>query len=364
MRQILVSTACILMFLAPTWNIAADIYTVAGSGAKGYSKSAVAALQAELADPFGITRGPDGLLYFCEFNGHVVRRINSTGNLEIVAGTPGVAGYEGDGGDPTKAKLNLPHEIRFDAQGDLYISDMSNHVIRKVNMKSNRIETYAGTGVKGFTGDNGPANQARFNDPISIQFDASGDLWICDIGNQRLRVVDSKTQIVKTICGNGEKSSFGSQAVLANSTPLKGPRTIDFDAKGMGWLALREGNQVYRIDTANKTLTLVAGTGESGDAGDGGSALSAKLKGPKGIAVSPDGKHVYLADTENHKIRRIDTASGTIDLVAGTGKKHDGPDGSPTECGLARPHGVYLDANGTLYIGDSENHRVRAMLIK
>jgi DNA-binding beta-propeller fold protein YncE len=355
----LIAIFLLVSLLPCVW--AGEVYTVAGNGDKGYSGNLISPLEAELAEPFGIVRGPDGLMYFCEFNGHVIRRINANGQLEIIAGTPGLPGYTGDGGSAVDATLNLPHEIRFDTRGNLFVSDMANHVIRKIDKATQRIETIAGTGKKGFSGDGGPGVHAQLNDPISIQFDSDSNLWICDIGNHRLRVIDFKTGRIRTVCGNGEKDSFGAQGLLSPSTPLKGPRTIDFDASGTGWLALREGNQVYRIEVPEQRLVLVAGTGESGDQGDDGPAIEAKLNGPKGISVSKDGKSVYLADTENHVIRRIDVANGTIHHVVGTGQKHDGPDGPASECSLARPHGVFLDSDGTLYIGDSENHRIRAL---
>ncbi|MCW5559406.1 MAG: hypothetical protein KIT22_16455, partial [Verrucomicrobiae bacterium] len=143
-------------------------------------------------------------------------------------------------------------------------------------------------------------------------------------------------------------------------TPLNGPRALDFDAQGNLWLATREGNQVFRLDLAAGIIRHMAGTGAKGFTGNGGPALQATLSGPKGIAVGPDGD-VYLADTESHSIRKLNLRRGTLERVVGTGEKGDGPDGDPATCRLARPHGIWLDPDGTLWIGDSENHRIRRL---
>jgi len=182
-------------------------------------------------------------------------------------------------------------------------------------------------------------------------------LIICDIGNNRLRVVEPVTGIIRTFAGNGERglTPDGARFDLA---PLNGPRTLDFDRAGNLWLALREGNQVFKLDLAAGTIHHVAGTGAKGFTGNGGPAREATLSGPKGMAVAPDG-NVYIADTENHCIRLIDLKSGRLELVAGTAVKADGPEGDPLKCGLARPHGIFVDADGVIYIGDSDNQRIR-----
>ena len=326
---------------------------VAGTGEKGFDPPGKRATRTQLADPFGIVRGPDGLLYICEFTGHCVRRLEKDGTLTTIAGIPGKAGFAGDGGPATEATLNKPHEIRFDSAGDLFISDMTNHVVRKVDMKSGTISTYAGTGgQKGFAGDGGPATEARFHNPISIQFDGKDNLYICDINNHRVRVVDPGTRKVRTFAGNGKKE-MPEDGARFDGAPLKDPRTLDFDAAGDLWVVLRAGNAVYRLDLGKGTLHHVAGTGKKGFTGNGGPATMATLSGPKGIAIAPNG-NVYLADTESHSVRMIDLSKEepTMELVIGTGKK------GPSLNQLARPHGVFIDKDGSLFIGDSENHRV------
>jgi len=252
----------------------------------------------------------------------------------------------------------MPHEIQFDSRGDLYIAERDNHTIRKVDRASGIISTVAGTGVAGFSGDGGPAAKAQLRQPHSIVFDRDGALLICDIGNHRIRRVRLDTGVIDTYAGTGDAAATPDGAPLAG-TPLRGPRTMALAANGDLYLALREGNAIYRIDAALRTLHHVAGSGESGYAGDGGPARTAKLGGPKGLALAADGS-LYVADTENHAIRRIDTRTGLITTVLGTGTRGDGPDGDPRACALARPHGVFV-AGSTLYVSDSEAHRIRTV---
>jgi streptogramin lyase len=303
-------------------------------------------------------RGPDGDIWFCEYTGQRVRKIHSNGTLETIVGT-GQKGYSGDRGAALEATMNLPHEIRFDSTGDLYIVDMQNHAIRKVELATMRITTIAGTGSPGYSGDGGPAIEAQFKQPHSIQFGPDGDLYVCDIGNHAIRRIDIKTQRISTYAGTGVPGPTPDEAPL-RATPLNGPRSIDFDQQGDLWLATREGNQVFRIDRKQGRYEHVAGTGQNGLAGDGGPAKLAKLKGPKGIALDNQGG-VWLADTESHCVRRIDTNTGLIERIAGTGIQGDGPVGDPLECKLARLHGIYVDRDGSILIGDSQAHRIRRL---
>lgn len=343
-----------LILLAAAAAFAADwkIETIAGTGVKGYSDT-------QLNNPYGLAIGPDGALYICDIDNHVIRRLDlKTRKLTTVAGTTKM-GYAGDGGPALKAEMNQPYEIRFDKAGNMYFVEMKNHVVRKVDKKTGIITTIAGTGKPGFSGDGGPANAAMLNQPHSIQFDPAGGLLICDIFNHRIRRVDLKTGIIETWAGTGEKKPTPDGAPL-KGTPLNGPRAIDVDPAGNLYLALREGNTVYRIDWKAKTLHHIGGTGEKGFTGNGGPAKQAKLNGPKGISWSPDGG-VYLADTESHTIRRIDLKTGIIATPAGTGERGDGPETSPAECKMARPHGIFIDKKGVVYIADSEAHRIRKL---
>ncbi|MCB1225569.1 MAG: hypothetical protein KDK99_07150, partial [Verrucomicrobiales bacterium] len=257
------------------------------------------------------------------------------------------------------ATFNLPHEIRFDAQGNYYLTDMKNHVIRRVDGKTGRISTFAGTGEAGYGGDGGPATQAQLKQPHSLAFGPDGALYICDIGNHVIRRVDMQSGVISTFSGTGKPGPTPDGAAIAG-TPINGPRSMDFDADGNLWLCTREGNQVFRMDLKEGRIHHVAGTGEKGFSGHGGPAKQAKLSGPKGISVAADG-NVWLADCESHSIRMIDMKTGNIELIAGTGEKGDGPVGDPLSCRMARPHGVYADADGSVLVGDSEAHHVRVL---
>ena len=338
---------------------AAKTETLAGTGVSGAAGDGGPAVEAQVGNPYGLTLGPDGALYVCEIDTERVRRIDmADGSISTVAGT-GEIGYSGDGGPAREAKLNDPYEIRFDADGNMYFVEMLNAIVRRVDARTGAISTVAGTGERGFSGDGGPAVEATFNRPHSIALDGKGSLYIADIGNHRIRRVDLSTGIASSFAGTGERAPTPDGAPVAG-TPLNGPRALAFAPNGDMYIALREGNAVYRLDMKAMTLHHVAGTGEKGYTGDGGPASEATLAGPKGIEVGPDSA-VYLADTENHAIRRIDLKTGTISTVAGDGSRHDGPDGDPLKCGLDRPHGVYVDTAGNVYIGDSENHRVRVV---
>jgi sugar lactone lactonase YvrE len=331
--------------------VALSVSTILGTGTPGFSEQ-------QVNNPYGMAIGPDGALYFCDLDNQRIRRLDlRTKRVTTVAGT-GRKGYSGDGGPALEASLAMPHEIRFDAAGDLFIAERDNHVIRKVNRRTGVISTIAGTGQPGCSGDGGPATSAELRSPHSIAFDARGRLLICDIGNRRIRRVEPMGGIIDTYAGTGERGATPDGAPLAG-TPLDGPRTLAMDREGNLYLALREGNAIYRIDAATSRLHHVAGTGETGYSGDLGPARRAKLAGPKGLALE-DGS-LYVADTENHAIRRIDLTTGLIHTVLGTGERGDGPESDPRRCRLSRPHALIADGRGHVYVADSEAHRIRVL---
>jgi DNA-binding beta-propeller fold protein YncE len=328
----------------------ARVSTLIGTGSPGYSDH-------EVNNPYGIVIGPDGALYFCDLDNQRIRRLDlKTRRTTTIAGS-GEKGYSGDGGPATAASLNMPHEIRFDARGNFYIAERDNHVVRKVDGRTGVISTVAGTGVAGFSGDGGPAARAQLRQPHSLVVDPAGRLLICDIGNHRVRQVDLSIGIIDTYAGTGERAATPDGAPR-KGTPLNGPRTMAFDRGGDLYLALREGNAIYRIAPKTATIHHVAGTGVQGYSGDGGPARAATLAGPKGLACAAGA--LYVADTENHVIRRIGIGSGIITTVLGDGRRGDGPESDPLGCRLSRPHAVFVDA-GVLYVADSEAHRIRVL---
>ena len=342
-----------LIVLLPSRVVAAkpSVSTLIGTGAPGHSDRHV-------NNPYGLVIGPDRALYFCDLDNQRIRRLDLRTHRTTTVAGDGQKGYRGDGGLATEASLNLPHEIQFDSNRNLYIAERDNHVVRRVDAKTAIISTLAGTGLAGFSGDGGPATQAQLRQPHSIAVDPKGRLLICDVGNHRIRQVDLSSGTIETYGGTGERQPTPDGARV-KGTPLNGPRTMVFDRGGNLYLALREGNAIYRITPKTLTIHHLAGTGEQGYSGDGGPASLAKLAGPKGLAYARGA--LYVADTENHVIRQIDVKTGIIATVLGTGQRGDGPDPDPLRCALSRPHGVLVDATGALYVSDSEAHRIRVV---
>ncbi len=348
-------------FVASSTAEAGDIRTVAGTGKITDGGDSGPALKTNIGNPFGVEEGPGGAIYITEVSNHRVRKLDlKTGELTTVAGT-GRKGYSGDGGPATEADLNEPYEVRFDQAGNMYFVEMQNAVVRRVDAKTGIITTIAGTGKPGYGGDGGPATKAQFRQPHSIALDGRGGMYIADIANHRIRRVDLNTGKVDTIAGTGERK-LPTSGKAALGQPILGPRALTIDGDTM-WIALREGNSIWKLNLADGILHHVSGTGAKGFTGDGGPAATATFSGPKGIAVAPDGK-VVVVDTENQAIRRIDPTAGTIETIAGVGPQGRGYNGDnqpATQAHMARPHGICVAKDGTVYIGDSENHRVRAL---
>ena len=350
----------LLVLLTPVAVPAADwtISTFAGTGVPGSTGDGGPATAAQVNDPYGLVRGPDGALWFCEHSGNRIRRIAPDGTITTIAGT-GLKGYTGDGGPARDATFNLPHELRFDKSGNIFVADMNNQVVRRIDARTRIITTFAGTGKKGYTGDGGPAAQATLDSPHSIQFGPDGTLYICDVANHVIRAVDPHTGLIRTLAGTGKPGPTPDGAPISG-TPLNNPRSLDVDRDGNLWLVTREGNQVLKLDLKARVIRHIAGTGAAGFTGNGGPAKLATLSGPKGIALDAAG-NAWLADTESHTVRMINATTGHIELIAGTGAKGDGPDGDPLTCAMNRPHGVFVDTDGSVFIGDSEAQRIRVL---
>ena len=332
----------------------ARIELLAGGGTGG---DGAAAKSARLTEPFGVARDAAGNLYIIEMSGNRLRKIDSAGLIHTVAGT----GEKADGGDDgpgLAAKLNGPHHLLTAREGGpVYIADTWNNRVRIVDPVSGIIRTLAGTGDKAFGGDGGPARAASFSGIFCLDLDRAGSrLYVADLGNRRVRMVNLQDGVVSTVAGNGEKG-VPVDGTDARSAPLFDPRAVAVDSVGNVYIVER-GGHALRVVGADGKIRTVAGNGSKGSGGDGGPALAAQLNGPKHLTVDRDDS-VLIVDTENHAIRRYEPRDGRITRLIGNGTLGSGGLGGPPEqVQLARPHGVYVDRDGALLVSDSDNHRI------
>ena len=257
----------------------------------------------------------------------------------------------------TTVPLILPSAIVFDAQGNLYLAETASHVIRKVD-PTGIITTIAGTGTQGFSGDNGPATAAQLDSPQGLALDPSNNLYIADTHNHCIRKITATTGIITTIAGTGSTPGFSGDASLATSAHLDLPTALAIDPTRNLYITDTQNHRVRKITVTTGIITTITGTGIQGFSGDNGPATAATIDSPTGLAVDAPG-NLYLADTHNHRIRRIDAATGTITTIAGTTPGFSGDNASASTASLALPHGLTIDATGNIYIADTANHRIR-----
>jgi sugar lactone lactonase YvrE len=338
------------------------VATVAGTGMVGYMEDGSPAAAATLANPSGITYDANGNLYVADAQNHVVREVSSAGIITTIAGT-GVEGYGGDGAAATAAFLDTPTGVAVDSTGNLYIADSHNHRVRKVSVGT--ITTIAGTGSPGFAGDGAAATAAQLWLPVAVAVDAGGNLYIADSNNQRIRKVTGN--IIRTIAGNGEELYAGDGAA-ATSAALDTPTGVAVDASGNVYIADRHNQRVRRIAAADGTISTIAGSGTasfSGSfSGDGATATSATLAKPSGVSVDAAG-NIYIADTGNQRIRQVGgdrsgSGGSAIVTVIGSGQQGYGGDGTAANVNLNAPKAVASDADGNLVISDTLNQRIRS----
>jgi myo-inositol-hexaphosphate 3-phosphohydrolase/streptogramin lyase len=333
------------------------ISTVVGTGGvSGFSGDGGPATSARLRAPRVVEADANGNLYITDTENHRVRKVDSTGKITTIAGT-GTAGYSGDNGPATSAMLDNPHGVAVDAAGNVYIADSPNQRIRKVSPTTGIITTVAGTGSSGYNGDNIAATTARLNYPKGVEIGPDGALYIGDANNHRIRRVDLSTGIITTVAGTGSAGSTGDGGP-ATSARLNTPRNVAFGPDGDLYIADDSNFKVRRVDSVTKTITTVAGTGSAGFSGDGGAATSARMNRVRDVAVDSAG-NVYIADELNNRIRWVDT-SGIMRTFAGTGSGSFSGDGGPaTSAGIRGPRGVAVDPQGRVLIGDTGNHAIR-----
>ena len=306
--------------------------------------------------PSAIAYDSQGNLYIAETANHVVRKVDPAGHITTVAGT-GVQGYEGDNEAATSALLDSPQGIAVDA-ANLYIADTHNHRIREVDLASGIIRTIAGNSTAGSAGDNGLAASATLDRPVAIALDGEGDLFIADAASHRIRKIDAVTKNITTVAGAGTQGYEGDNA-QAISALLDSPQGLAVDANGNLYLADTHNQRVRRIDALTGTITTVAGNGVFGYAGDSSAAPSARLALPQGLSVDAAG-NLYFADRANHRVRRVDAISGIITTVAGDGTQGFSGDGAaPASAALDNPRSTAVSPSGLVTIADSGNQRVR-----
>ena len=328
----------------PTTNI---ITTVAGNGNLAYSGDGGPATNASISFPHGIAIDASGNLFIADYNLSCVRKVDTNGIITTVAGR-GIYGSSGDGGAATNAKLEYPSGVAIDASGNLFISDYNDRRVRKVDTNG-IITTVAGMGIYGSSGDGGAATNAMLKYPSGVAIEASGNLFITDYNDGRVRKVNTNG-IITTVAGGG--SSFGDGGAATNAY-LNNPNGAAVDASGNLFIADVGNHRVRRVD-ANGIITTVAGNGSLGFSGDGGQATNACLWNPDGVVLDPVG-NLFIADWLNYRIRKVDT-NGIITTVAGGGSSLG--DGGAATNGAITPYGVALDSAGNLFIADSGSCRV------
>ena len=344
--------ASVVLALSTTGARADKLVRVVGGGTQ---ENNCPATDAKLMDPFGIDFDKAGNFYLVELKGERVLKVDPKGHFTILAGT-GAKGNSGDGGPARQATFNGMHSLAVTPDGTIYVADTLNHRVRKIDPKG-IITAFAGTGKKASTGIGGPALQADLGGIYCLAFDADfSKLYLTDLDNRRIHVVDMKTGILHHVAGNGKKG-VPLDGADAKASPLVDPRAACVDRKGNVYILERSGHALRVVDADGKIRT-VAGTGKPGNSGDDGDALKATLNGPKHLCIDFD-DNVLIADSANHVIRRYTPKNGKIVRLAGTGKQGDSKDGGdPLHVSLNEPHGVYVHPNGTHYIVDSLNHRV------
>jgi sugar lactone lactonase YvrE len=335
------------------------VTTVVGNGTPGPPGDGGPATAAAVNLPRAVAVDADGNLFVTDTYNNRIRRVDPDGRITTVAGN-GVGGYSGDGGPAVDAAIFRPHGVAVDNRGHLFIADSPNHRIRMVDLSSGLIRTVAGTGEEGFSGDGGPATAARLDRPRFVIPTPDGGLLVADTDNHRIRRVDP-AGVITTVAGTGVGGSAGDGGPAA-AAELDDPRGLALDHDGNLYVADAVANRVRRIDRLG-VVTTAAGTGTAGYDGDFGSADRAALNEPRAVAVDA-ADNVFIADAANHRLRRIDHATGRITTIVGTGAAGFDGDGGPAAFAtVSDPYGVVVDTAGRIVFTDTDNHRVRRLSV-
>jgi hypothetical protein len=331
------------------------ISTVAGTGVAGYSGTGGPASSAQLSGPYGVAAAADGGVWIADSSNHRIRRVWPNGTITTVAGT-GVYGYSGDGGPARSAQLWFPSSVSVAADSSLWLADFYNHRVRRV-WPNGTITTVAGTGTGGDSGDGGPATSAQLNRPIGVSAAVDGGVWVTDFDNHRVRRVWPNGTI--TTAAGALRRFFGGDGGPGTLAYLRSPHGVSAAPDGGAWIADTYNHRVRRV-WPNGTITTEAGTGVAGFNGDGGLASSTQLNRPFDVSAALDGG-VWIADTYNNRVRRV-WPNGTIVTAAGTGLPgHSGDGGPGSAAQIEYPPSVSAAADGSVWIADSSNHRIRRL---
>ncbi|QWV97167.1 putative Ig domain-containing protein [Geomonas nitrogeniifigens] len=329
------------------------ITTVVGTGEPGYNGDGLHRTVTQLQAPRGVAFDPQGRLLVVDSNNNRVRRVDATGIVTTVAGN-GEWAFSGDGGPATAAALQQPWGVACDPNGNIIVADTANFRIRSVDFLGN-ISTFAGNGTLSWTGDGGPASAAAFSSPGSLAMDQAGHMYIADVGNNRIRRIDSYGTVT-TFAGTGI-AGYGGDGMPAATATFANPTGIALDAAGNLYVADSGNNRIRKIDSAG-VVSTVAGNGVGGYNGDGMPAIFSSLDRPVGVTVDALG-NIFIAEFDGNRVRKVDTA-GIMTTVAGTGLMEYNGDNMPAiAASVARPASVALDSAGNLYIADSYNARIR-----
>jgi hypothetical protein len=334
------------------------ITTVAGTGTIGYNGDNIQATTAELSFPYGVCLDAYNNMYIAEWGNHRVRKVDAaTGIITTIAGTGLITGSIGDGGPATSALIQGPYDIRVDAGGNVFFVDANKNRVRKID-PSGTISTLAGD-TAGFSGDGGPATSAILNYPTGIILDASGNIYIADQYNNRIRKITVATGIITTVVGTGTAGYTGDGAA-ASSARISAPDRIALDAAGDLYISDAGNNVIRKVTMSTGIITTVVGTGSVGYSGDGGAATSATLSDPSGIVFDASG-NMYIADASNNVIREVVKSTGLITTLAGNHTQgYSGNGGPALSAEFFHPLSMAIYNNtGDMLIDDDENWVIR-----